>query len=212
MKPIWMHSIAAAMVCGVAVMGAIAQEDALPEDGAHACPMQVHVFAPDARFDDPADLRPQAVLLFDRLDRADFEKAMQGMDPGEARDESDRFKGQDARWRLLRPVDTPDDPDAFIVSPTQVQYLVRMPQDSPIESLILVGLPEEDHVIRPALAGRLGDAAGKDAGQLFTAEPTSDQDSCPVNPAGVADWARNLLHTELTRRARSGDGATENET
>ncbi|WP_296761747.1 hypothetical protein [Sediminimonas sp.] len=212
MKSIWVHSIAVAMACRVAVMGAMAQEDALPVGGAPACLMQVHVFAPDARFDEPEDLRTQAVFLFGALDREDFEKATQGMHPGEARDESDRFKGQDARWRLLRPVDVPDDPDALVIVPPQVQYLVRMPHDSPIESLVLVGLPEDGRVIRPALAGRLGDAAGEDAGHLFIAEPMSDQDPCPVRPAEVAEWAKNLVHTELIRRARTGDGAPENET
>ncbi|KPP84657.1 MAG: hypothetical protein HLUCCO07_06025 [Rhodobacteraceae bacterium HLUCCO07] len=213
MKPIWMYSIAVAVVCGVAVMGAGAQEDLLPAGGdASPCQMKVHVFAPEASFDESEDLRRQAILLFGRLDREDFETAMQGMDPGEARDESDRFKGQDARWRLLRPVETPDDPDAIVIAPTQVQYLVRMPAESQVESLVLVGLPEDGRVIRPALAGRLGADAGEHAGQLFTAEPVSETDPCPVNPAKTAGWATKLVRTELTDRARTNDGAPKNET
>ena len=209
MKLIWTQAIAVAMACGVAVMGAVAQENAIPVKAEPICPMRVHVFEPDARFDEDAELRKQAVILFARLSRDDFETAMQGMEPGEARDESARFKGPDARWRLQRPVDIPDDPDAFVILPTQVQYLVRMPRDSLIESLVLVGLPENGQVTRPALAGRLGAAAGEHAGQLFTAEPETEADRCPVVPGEVADWAQNLLRTQLTHHGRLDEGASQ---
>lgn len=184
-------------------MVSVAQANAESASAGPGCPMQVRIFAPDAGFDDPGDLQSQTVHLFAALGRDDFARAMQGMEPGDARDVSERFTGSDSRWRLLRPLDIPDDPDAFVIFPTQVQYLIRMPQDSPIESLVLVGLPENGNVARPAVAGRLGVAAGKDAGQLFTIEPANEADRCPVVPAGAADWAARLIRAELQHeRAR----------
>lgn len=175
------------------------------------CEMTVRVFSPDSSFDDPAGLGAQAVHLFASLDRDEFEREMQGMKTGEARNVSELFTGQDARWRLLRPLDTPDDPDALVISPTQVQYLVRMPPASGVDSMIVVGLPEDGDVVRPALVGRLGNRAGKHSGLLFSIEPTDETAMCLVEPGKVAEWVPGRLHDYLQGRNDTGDADEQND-
>jgi len=162
--------------------------------------MQVRLFSVDTRFDDPNDFRAGAALFFNRVSDDMLEAQLRGVPGGAARDATALFQGDDARWRLVRPLDSAARPDAFVMAPAQAQYLIRPPQDALYDALILVGLPQQEAgdgaVTHPALAGNLGSAAGSAAGQIFTIEPTQP-DRCTLAPSRAAAQAQAWLKRHL---------------
>lgn len=162
-----------------------------------ACPMRIEIFPEQTRFSDPHDFRASATLFLSAVPPEETDALLSGVAPGGARDVSARFIGDDARWRLLRPLPIVDDPDALIEIPAQIQYLLRPDPQAVYTQLILVGLPaERGQVDWPAMAGRLGAGAGPRAGQLFTLEPETP-DTCKLDPGQAASQAQALLGAYL---------------
>lgn len=131
------------------------------------CP--AHLVAPGAS---PAaagqrDALAQAALFFGQVSPDEIAAALDGVAPGGWRDLTARFAGADARWRFLRPMALPDDPDALVLPPAQRQVMVRPLQDGQAAALLLAGLaePAGDRLSWPLLVGL------DRKGRLFLAEP-----------------------------------------
>lgn len=172
---------------------------------ADPCPMRVQSFDATASFADPADFRAGAVLFYTAVGEDELQQALTGVAPGAARDVSERFRSSDSRWRLIRHLDLPAQPDALVELPAQAQYLVQPRPDAVYSSLILVGLPKEGGLALPALAGRYSAQAGDRAGQLFTIESgtgksVTGSDRCLLAPTAAADRVQNILRDDLKRK------------
>jgi hypothetical protein len=129
----------------------------------------------------------QAKLLFSRLSQADIDAALQGLDPGQWRDLSDRFAGDDARWRFWRPMDMPNDPDALTLPPEQRQIMIRPLPDSQAMALLVAGLAgPSDRVAQPMLAGL------HRSGEVFIIDP-KQPDRCHWPLSGVAAAVETVL-------------------
>lgn len=160
--------------------------------------MQVQVFPPTAQFSDPEDFRAVTALFFSRVDAEMLDRALADTKPGRAFNGDALFVGDDARWRLLRPLQGADNPDAFVIAPAQTQYLIRPPGGSVFSKLVLVGLPDADAdmVTQPAIAGELGPRAGPRAGLLFTLEPKQPE-TCTIAPDQAAKLTQGILTKHL---------------
>lgn len=104
---------------------------------------------------DRRDALAQAALFFGQVSLEQIEAALEGVPPGGWRDLSDRFAGSDTRWRFLRPMALPDDPDALTLPPAQRQILVRPQPGGRIAALLVAGLaePAGGLIAWPILAG-----------------------------------------------------------
>mgnify|MGYP006446435853 CR=1 FL=1 len=145
---------------------------------------------------DPEKFSHRAAHFFNSVTTEMIERTLGDTPPGEAMHADSLFNSQDARWRLLRPVPSKNDPDALVIAPQQTQYLVRPTNGSPYEALVLVGLDGENAVERPALAGRM---AASD-GQIFTIEPV-DPTACPVDPGAAAAWADAVVEEHTASKS-----------
>ena len=172
------------------VLDAKAQDEKLPE-----CETSVHVMSlkDGLALDDSSDFRHRSAFFFNRITVQMIDNKLGNTPPGEAMRAVDLFSGRDARWRLLRPVPTTDDPDALVLSPPQSQYLIRPMPAANFSALILVGLEANGKVERPALSGRLK----RPDERLFTIEPT-DPASCQISPEVAAGWTDALLEKHIT--------------
>ena len=136
---------------------------------------------------DRQDALEQAELLFSRLSQADIDAALQGLAPGQWHDLSDRFAGDDARWRFWRPMDLPDDPDALTLPPAQRQIMVRPLSDDLAVALLVAGLAgTSDRIAQPMLAGL------RPSGEVFILDPTQPE-GCHWPLAGVAVAVEEFL-------------------
>lgn len=136
---------------------------------------------------DRRDALAQAKLLFSRLSKADIDAALQGLAPGQWRDLSDRFAGDDARWRFWRPMDVPNDPDALSLPPAQRQIMIRPLSDDQAIALLVAGLAGGGHgVAYPMLAGL------RPSSEIFIIDPKQPE-GCVWPLDGVAATAETFL-------------------
>lgn len=131
------------------------------------------------------DALDQARLFFGRISMAELDTVLGEVPPGTAVEVTERFRSDDARWRFLRPLDLPDDPDSLILSPPQRQFLIRPQPGSPARALLLAGTgaPDGDpaRLATPMLAGI------DRQGGIFLADPLRPEDCLwPVAAVGAA--------------------------
>ena len=138
------------------------------------------------------DALDQARLFFDRVAPAEIDAALGTAPPGTLVEVTARFIGDDARWRFLRPIDLPSDPDGLVLAPPQRQFLIRPLPDSPARVLLLAGLdppgaaPGGDVLAWPMLAGL------DRAGSVFLLDPLRPGD-CLWPLAGIGPAVGTFL-------------------
>ena len=140
---------------------------------------------------DQRDALRQADLLFSRLSSDDIEAALHGLSPGQWRDLSDRFAGEDARWRFWRPMALPNDPDALTLPPAQRQIMVRPRPDDQAVALLVAGLAGSSaQIAQPMVVGL------RRGGDVFIIDPKTPE-RCHWPLTDIADAVETALRYPL---------------
>ena len=139
---------------------------------------------------DPRAFAAQSALFFQRISAPEMARVLAKTPPGGVLRADDLFSGQDARWRLWRPVPLQNDPDALMAEPVQAHFLIKPNTDASYQSLVLVGIPDSDALRWPIVTGQL---KASDPKTFFVLQP-NDPASCVFGLSTIAHDLETLLN------------------